>query len=776
MKLHQSLRILLKYRLYTSFALIGLSVAITSTWFIADYVTASYSYDAFHQRAANIYRLTMEISAGGESDQYATTGIPLGEFMKENFPGIEEQATLQLMPSIVHFDDDVFQESAFYSANVGTLNTFSFDFLSGGESALAKPNSIIISQSLAEKYFDKNNAIGQYIQVNETIYSVTGVFRDWPSNSHININALVSRTQQNSYEPQNWFDIENYTYVLLRKGTNQEELADNLSQVFTEHLGPLIEGSGLSVNFLSQPLQKVFFSPALVDDLPKGNLVYTYSLALAGILILLIAGLNFINLNLTRSTQRSKEIVLKKILGISRKQLRLQSGLESAIMSLLALTLSSILILVFAQSYQGYTGFNALVLADKWPMLLAISLLVFIFGQLGSSYSGIYLSFSSQSLNHEGPRINLFKKALLSFQYGITAVVIILTLVMEQQLDFIENKDLGFEKQEVLILSLPQTDDSSAKGLQIRDHLKNTPSIQNASLIGGGALPGEENGKDLFEVVDAGVSQEKVYNIYRVDEHYFNVLDIAFASGRNFSAELVSDKANSVIINEALAQSLNWDEALGQEIWYGGEKREVIGVIKNFHNKSLHNLIEPIVFIYESAYSRSLLVKASTSTIPIVEASWKEFFPNAPFTLTHFDQLIGNMYSREDQLMLLFRFFSVVALILCGMGLFAIFSLHVQQRIKEMSIRKVLGANYRNLLKVIISNYGWVLISAITLATPLAWWMIKNWLGEFSYHLSVGIDVFLLSGCILFVTSLLAIAFHLNKVANLNPVDGLKND
>ena len=442
-------------------------------------------------------------------------------------------------------NEEVFRETGLFRANPSLPSVFTFDFLSGDEQSLADPNSIILSKSLAEKYFDGADVMGKQLLINDHSFTVTGVFRDWPKHSHLEINALVSLKETAEYEAQSWFNLEQYTYIKVAGTMGESELAEKLDHLVAEQLSPLIEGSGLSVRFRAQPLRNVYFSPGLVDDVNKGSIIYIHLLGIAGLLVLLVSGLNYINLTLTRSTLRSKEILLKKIFGISPRQLFMQSAMESFVTTLFVTLLTTILIIAGENLYASYTGFSSLVLIDKWPFILVIISLVFVFGLVGSSYSGMYLSFSSPSIAKEGRRIRLFKKLLLGFQYAITAVILILTFAMGRQLDFIKNKDLGFAREGIVILHVPEEEATSSALPQFREHLRSIAWIKHASLVGGGALPGEENGKDLFEVTIDGNKTEKVFNIYRVDEHYFDLLEIELASGRKFSADQLSDRTQS---------------------------------------------------------------------------------------------------------------------------------------------------------------------------------------------------------------------------------------
>ncbi len=718
----------------------------------------------------------MEITAGDHTDHYATTGKPVGEFLLKNYTGIEGYAKLKFHPSTLFIDGKAFEEKGVFQANPQALSIFSFNFLSGDHLALSQPDAIVLTESLAIKYFGRVDIIGKQVRIEENTYSVAGVYQDWPQNSHIQVNALLSETVDTEYDVQSWFDIEQYTYVFTNPNLQQEELQSRLNQLASDQLAPLIEGSGVAVSFSAQPLSEIHFSPALVDDVQKGSRIYTNALAMAGLLVLIIALLNFINLTLTRSTQRTKEIRVKKVLGISRRQLVMQSAVESLAMTVLVIIFSTVLILFGEKFYTAYTGYEAINLVNNNLLMLLLSLLVFGCGLVGSTYSGVYLSFSSPSVSQEGPRILLLKKLLLGFQYSIAILVLLLTLSMGRQLDFLLTKDLGFDQEEVLILRLPEGEEARSSALTFREQLRSRSSFQNVSLIGGGALPGEENGKDLFEVYQEGSKTEKIYNIYRVDEIYFDLLNIPLAKGRNFNPALITDKKGGIIINEALARSLNWEKPLGKEIGYGGEKRKVIGVVKDFHNKSLHNLIEPIVFLFDTEQPNNILVKTSLNELTAIQSEWHEFYSGAPFSMTHFDRFIGNMYNKEKQLTQLFQFFSFISLLLCYMGLFALFSLHVQQRTKEMSVRKVLGAELGNLIAAIIKNYGRIVIFSIIAAMPIGWYLVKAWLAEFSFSANVGLGVYLLAGFIVSSTSILVISYHLIKIVNVNPALALKHE
>ncbi len=776
-----SIRILFKYRLYTGISLVGLGVAVSSFWFIANYFKHSHQYDAFHENRDRIYRLTMEITTGGSTSHYAATGLPPGALLNKDYTGISGHAKMTLPGDVVvKVNEELFRERDFFSVNSGTLEVFTFHFLTGDRTTcLSNPGSVILSRLLAEKYFGSIDIIDSQIMIGDELYSVKGVFEDWPESSHLKVNALLySEENTADFELQDWFNIEHYNYVLLDPAINYEDLNAKLDHLEAQHLAAL-EGTGFNVKLHAQPLSDLYLLPALIGDVPKGRPMYINALAFAGLLVLLIAGMNYINLSLTQSTQRSREIRLKKILGIPRRQLLLQTGVESLIMTLLVLMISAVLIVAFDHLYYRYTGFLTLDLTGHWPLVMVIFLVIFILGLLSTTYSGVYLTFSGRLINRDGASVGTLKKVLLGFQFVMAVVILIATLTMDRQIHFMKNKDLGFSKEQIMTLGLPGDEALKNERIQFRERIKNLATVQSVSLIGGGALPGEDNAKEAFEVDIDGKREPKVYNHYRIDENYFDLLDIQFVAGRNFQADRSSDRSDALIINESLARSLNWQDPIGKELFagYGGEEpKKVIGVVRNFHNKSLHNVIEPIVFIYDEHWSSNLLVKTELSNMDAVKSFWADHFPETPIELTFFDRFIDSLYTREDHLVKLLSFFSVLSLALCCMGLFAVFSLHVLQKNREMSIRKVLGANAADILRTITGRYAIIALLAVGIAVPVAGFLMDKWLNAFSYKVSLDPLVFIVSTFVVLLAGGVAIMYHVVKVLHVNPVDALKHE
>ena len=773
LQLKHSLRILFKYRLHTLITLVGLSVSISSLWFILDYTKKSYGYDRFHSDYQNIFRVSMEVTAGGNTDHFATTGKPLSHLLFEHFQGIEAYARMTPQAGVTKVKNEVFKESGVYEVNREALKVFSFDFLIGDKATcFSTANSMVLSRTLAVKYFNDIDIAGEQVSIDEEEYIVQGVFEDWPKNSHLDVQALIYLGNENAtYEVQDWFNLDHYNYVLLDASIGQEELDGKLQQLENDYLSTALEGSGIQVQFRSQGLSDIYFTHGLTDDIPKGNIKYIQTLVFAGILLLLIAGFNYINLSLTQATQRFKEIAVKKFLGLTRKGLFIQSMMESVIITAPILLLSGVVILIFDQYYFSYTGFTTIDLSENGIFVIGLAFIVLVLGLLGNSYSSVYLSFAHAATKKDSRSVKILKTSLLSFQFAISLIILIITAGMRQQIHYVKNKDLGFTKEQVMIIGLSDDEQLKDRKIQFREHIKNLASVKSASLIGGGALPGQENGKEIFQVKVNGEWVEKIYNLYRIDDSYLELLDIELANGRNFDPDIISDRENAVIVNESLVKALNWSDPLSEQF---GDGKKVIGVVKSFHNKSLHNVIEPVVFQYDENYASNLLVKTHLLNQNEVEGVWQDFFPDTPVSVTYFDRFINAMYAKEERLIRLLNFVSLISLVLSCMGLFATFSIYLLQKTKEISIRKVLGAGISNILRLLTKSYILMVVIAVVIAIPISWLYLNYWLTGFSYKVEINPMIIVGSSFLVLSIGLIAISHLIIKMLNINLTETLR--
>ncbi len=770
-------RLLYKNRGYQIVGILGLAIGIASCWFIANYVQHHYTYDKFHSYANRIYRINMAFTAGETTDHFAPTGTPVGEFLAKKYASIESYAKLKFGEDpIVEIKGEKLKAHHFFFANSGIFDVFSFVFIRGDKSsALVDPNTVLITKSMALKYFGHVDVIGEEMIVDDNLLKVTGVFEDWPSNSHLKINALMaeSRDHQN-YDIQSWFDLEQYNYVLVNPKLSSADLEDLLSQLVLDEIAPELEGLGVSVKFYAERLDQVFFQPGLIDDVRKGNIAYVNTLAIAGLMVLFIAGLNFINLGLSQATRRRKEIGLRRILGISRWQLFRQRSMESFIIMVLVLVAAVILTLVLSPYFYQMAGIEMNI--NNWPMFGFLSLFIFFSSFFGSGNTSVAVFFSRQPLNTDRKSVTLFRKLLVGIQLAISSIILMATFIVQKQIDYINTKDLGFSSGQVMIINLPEQEEFKNNAQLFKSTLQDYESVAAVSLINGGALPGEENGKELFEVMVNGSKEERVYNIYGVDENYFDLLSIDFALGRSFEDSIITDKTEAVIINQVLARTMQWEQPLGQTIWVHGKRCKVIGVTQNFHNKSLHNVIEPIVFIYDQEYTSNLLLKTTIDQENLVKTLWSQFYTDLPFEWHFFQDQIANMYTSEKQLRKLLTNFAIISIILSCMGVIAIFSIHLQQKTKEMSIRKVFGANGLQLLRAMTKNYFTLTLISVGLAGVVVWLIKREWLNSFIYKVEINPIAIGLLGLFVMLFMVFALTYHLLKLMQINPIDTLKQE
>jgi len=772
-----SFRIFSKYKFYNLINWMGLSIGLASFLFIIHYVQHSYRFDDFHSNADRIYRLHTQVTAGGDTETFATSGKPAAEVFSQQYVDVESYARLNLLQKPqVKVGEQVYIEEGFAYANPEALNVFSFQFLHGDAYAFSLPADIIISQSLADKYFKSEQAVNQSLIIEEKEYVVRGVFADWPKNSHLKIQALIHEQNSNAYELQDWFNLDNYSYVLFKESIAEQQVDKYLAQFTANQLKGPLEGSGIEAQIVAQPLSNIYFSQALIDDVKKGNRLQVDALAIGALVILVIAGLNFINLSMTQSVQRSKEFYLKKILGVDRKHFLLQSAMESLVMTLLVLATTALLIILFMPSYVQMTEFDTLGPVANWPLLSLLPVAIYLFIFFANSYSVFLLPFKELQLSKVSRSGSAFKGTLMVVQFMIATIILVITFTVQKQINFLKNKELGFEKENIMIVDLPAGEDLATESISFKDAILQHSAITNASLIGRGALPGEENGKEIFNVNVNDTPLEKVFNIYRVDENYFDLLDIELAEGRLFQADRISDKQDAVIINQALARSMNWEHPVGEEIYYGNKPRKVIGVVQNFHNKSLHNLIEPIVFLYNVEYASKLLVSTGENSGGFIHTIWKKHFPETSLSVGYFDQFIDSMYQNEVALMQLLTFFSFVSLSLCLMGLFAIFSFQVVLKHKEMSIRRILGAGALQIVKSSARPFFWFIAIGICLAFPLDYWALQLWLQDYSYKINQEPVIFAATAFIVLALSYIIVSYHTGKVIRTNPALVLRDE
>ena len=795
--LKTALRNLLRFKVYSAINIIGLAVGMAACLLIFLYVQNDMSFDKFNKNYNRIYRVVQEFKQNGKDVTWAITPTGYANAFPTEFPGVKSVRTSPSMfgNAVVRFGDKVFAVTNLVFADSTFFDVFSFTLIEGNPgTALAEPFSVVLSQSEAHKVFGSIDPVGKIIKIDNLFdFKVTGVAKDPPPNSSVQFGYLSSFTSLrgilHSYYPKssdvlNNFNSSNYyTFLLLPKGLRVETIRKNIPAFLTKIFGEYNTDSG---KLLLQPLRDVHFNRTYLFDFPnKGDIQYDYILSGIALFILLIACVNFINISTARSATRAKEIGVRKVLGSNRSRLVWQFILEFAALALISLMLALVLVELFLPSFDSITRahLSASLLGDPEVLLsfLGIWMLVVI---SACAYPSFYLSsFRPASVMKgsvkSGSRGGLTRKSLIVFQFAISVFLIAVTIVMWSQYNFLKSHKLGFDSQQVLFSGSNMELNKTYRAF--KSQLLQRPEI--LSVTRANWIPGHP--QDIEGYSWTGKSGEHSGSFYTliVDPDYAKVLGLKFAAGRDFSWQMPSDWSESFVLNETAAKMMGWtpETAIGQTIKTSYHPTgHVIGVVKDFNFKSLQQKIEPVVMLMDSSvnYYNTIAVKISSRDIPgtvsYVRSTWRQFSPDLLFDFRFLDQSFEELYQSEQRLGEIFGSFSILSILIACLGLFGLASYAVQERTKEMGIRKVVGASVIQIVKLVLGDFLKFVVIANVIAWPLAYYAMQRWLQNFAYRIDVGIWIFVVSGLVALVISLATVSWQAIKAATANPVEALR--
>ncbi len=773
------LRNINRHKGYTFINIAGLAIGLTVVILILLYVQFEISFDAYNEKADRIYRVTRGVQ--GSEEYSPLTPAPLGPSMKNELPEVVETARLRRAGNIVlSYDDKNFFENTFVFADPSTLDMFSLHLLKGdAKSALRDPFSVIISESMARKYFGKDEPIGKTIRYrNRYDFPVTGVMKDMPKNSHLIIDFIAPFEVQEKMDAMmkstNWGASMYYTYFLVRENTDLRTLETNFNQLLRRHL-PERALKQLQTSF--QPLRDIHLYPDRIKS------VYIFSSI--ALLVLILACINYMNLATARSTKRMKEIGIRKIIGASRIQLIKQLLGESIVFTVLAFILSMILVWILLPSFNALTDGNLkLDLIGNKQIIIWLCILVATVGVFAGSWPAWAVSsFIPSVLLREGrggPKGSHLRHTLVVIQFTISIFLIIATLVIKGQLDFIRTADAGFQKDQILVIDI--RDENIRRNITaIENELKRNPNILYVSSSTD--LPNESNMATLVNWQGKDVNREQEIFLDFVDYDYVDLYGISIIEGRNFSRNVSSDATGAVLINETAMRTIGWTSAIGKEITHGmGNKTgKVVGVMKDFHMNSFHQPIEPLCLNLNldwSDFGRLLSVKMTgrdvPQTISFIKKTLAKVSPKYPFKYNFFDDLYNSVYIVEERMERAFSIFALLAIFIGSLGVFGLVSFMAEQRTKEIGVRKVLGASVSNVFMLLTKNFIKLVFLANAVAWPLAYYFMNRWLQDFAYKVEIGISIYLLSGAIALVITIVSVSYQAIRVAMANPVDSLR--
>ncbi len=801
--LKTAIRNIQKSPFYAILNILGLTTGLTAFIFILIYVNDELSYDKHYINHQNIYRIESEFEVSSKHDNFAVVPIPLGPALQLEYPEIKNIVRFDNVNNTTfRYGDKEYYEDRFFYTDSTVFDVFSHELLIGDlNKALVEPNSVVLTDRIAKKYFGNENPIGKVIEsADGDQYKVTAVIKNLPLNTHLKYDALISMStlservgaeRYNSLEPIAFWNIGLYTYVELHENSTMSSIHEKFPEFYDKYMRPIGDQINASFNLHSTPLCDVHLHSDFGADEPSGNIAYVYIFSAIAIFMLILAAINYMNMATARSATRSREVGMRKVMGAEKPQLVFQFLSESLLMSFIALIMSIGIVYMFLPDFNALAGKDLYLSTLFDPVFLtAIILVTIIIGVFSGSYPAFYLS-SFMPLNilkgtnsTSSKNTLLMRRILVVFQFFIAIVMIIATLVVRDQLNFLNKKDQGYNKENVVVLSL-QDDQFREKAKVFREDLLLSPYIEKASNSTG--VPGR-----IGWIQVMGVEQETEMKdltvILNQSDYYFNdLMEFEFLEGRDFDINMGTDDSAAVIINETAARQFGWSgSALGKKIHYGydenhqgGRIMKVIGVVKDFNFMSLHNKIEPIILFISPEPRYYMSVKVANGqlnkALTDIEEAWNRNGAKRPFDYKLLSQMQEDMYEGEQKINTIFSIVAILTVFIALLGLFGLSSFTTEQRTREIGIRKVNGATVFDILLLLYREFFILIVIAFVLAIPIAWWRLTIWLqSSFFYFTDIKISLMLLSGLIAIGVGLLTISYYVIKASSSNPVDALK--
>lgn len=791
-----SLRNILRDKVYSLINVTGLTIGITCSLFLLMYITDELSYDRYHENAENIYRIVSDIKEPDDAFTWASTQMPLAEELRDNYPEVTNAVRFFSMArDLFKVGEKEFYESSFFFADSTVFDTFSYSFIAGDPStALDAPLSIVITESIARKYFgDPASALNQSMRANrrQEDFKVTGVIRDVPQNSHFRFDALISRNSRAQFTGA-WGGFGVTTYIQLPGGYDLDKIQSSLDKIVREKVDPVFERVGVKVKYRLQRITDIHLHSKIQDEAEAGgDISYIYIFGAVAAFMLIIACINYMNLSTARSVNRAREVGLRKVMGSQRGLLMAQFLTESIMMAVLALGISLMLI------YLLLPYFN--VLANKQlpfsylfqPVIaLGIGAMILFTGIVGGSYPAFYLSGFNPvqvlkgKLAAKGGSV-FFRKSLVVVQFALSIFMLISTLVVYNQLTFLREKDLGFNKENVVRLNLNNRD-MMRQSTALVQKLKALPEV--VAVGKANSSPGEGIGKGLMQVEDAdGKLVDRGVDLFVADYDFVDALGMKIVTGRNFSRDNPGDTTNSALVNESMVRRMNWKDPLGKRFEFGGgqgnppQVRKVVGVIRDYNQNSLYDEIEPLMVLLNEQVNYVFVRLAPgnvKNSMEVLKKSWNDVYPTAPFEYVFLDQDVDGQYKADEKRSQIFTAFSGLTVVIACLGLLGLAAYTTEQRTKEIGVRKVVGASVGGLV-VLISREFFLLVSiGMVLSFPAAWYFTSTWLSNFAYRIPLKGEwpTFLLSAVLAFVVTLATVGFHVVRAARANPVYSLRDE
>jgi putative ABC transport system permease protein len=785
-----ALRNFRKDRWFSLLNILGLTIGITFSLFLIFYIVDELSYDKYYEKHERIYRIIAHVTEPSKKFDVAATQQPLGPTVKKDFPEVEEMTRLFFKErTLFKQGENSYYETKLYYADSTIFNVFTCKFIEGtAQTALNKPNTVVLSKSTAKKYFGNAQAVGKTIKTVYDVYTVTAVIENIPQNTHIRFDMLLSMPPSlQTMDAGLWGGFNNYTYVLLKPGTTAKSLEKKLLPYYDKYMASIFAQYNVKAEYEVQPITDIHLKSSLQGEPEEsGSMSYIWIFGSVAFFMLLIACINYMNLTTARSARRAKEIGIRKVTGSSKKQLVMQFLSESLLTSFVAVLFSVLLVFLLMPVFNSISGkvFTLKTLFQPYNIMLLLGIVLFT-GLVGGSYPAFYLSgfkpvgILKGALSKASGNVNL-RRTLVVLQFTISMIMLICTWVVYSQLSYLRKKDLGFDQERIMTVTVNTGEDERNKISAMNNDFK---SISNVKSVGTGyGYPGDVNlNLNLFSVETNSGYADKGIECYSIDEGFINTLGMKIVKGRNFTGP--ADTLHSILVNEAMAKNFNWDNAIGKRVKFPGDTTgnylEVVGVVKDFNQKALYNPIAPLILFYGPNCNKIQLKMAAgdmNPTIAKVETIWKKYFPQLPFEYKFMDANFNSQYTADEKRGKIFAAFSVLTIIITCLGLLGLTAFTTQQRQKEISVRRVLGASTGEVVTLITKNYLLLALIAAAIAFPVAWYFMNKWLQIFPYNTGLTVIPFAVSAMVILTTAIATAGFHSAKAALTNPVKSLRTE
>ena len=789
-----ALRTLKKHKGYSFINVAGLALGLACCVLILFFVQDEMSFDRFHTNADRIYRVAFNgYSPNSPPDRFAVTSRPIGRALRQEYPDeIEHLVRLVGWNPVVKHEGTYFFEDDFWYVEPEFLKMFTFPLLQGDpETALNEPNTLVMTASMQQKYFGDESALGQSLTLNDTLtFTVTGVMADFPLNSHFTTDFLVSFETLLAVSPENeaWLSLNGYTYLMLREGVDAAAFEAKMSDLVTRNYSEVLDNIGLRAELLLEPLTDIYLYSDRGGGIgPMGDIAYIYVFSAIALFVLLIACINFMNLATARSMERAKEVGVRKVVGSSRGMLIRQFLSESVLMCALALIIGIGLIAAALPFFNELAGKEIRFSTLGTPLYgLGLMGTVLLLGLLAGSYPAFLLS-SFRSIDvlkgqFRSSRQGVFlRRGLVVFQFAISVALIACTVLVFNQLAFMRNQDLGFDKEQVLVINA-----QGLPGSLMRQQYETTktefarlPAVQQVSAST--QVPGRSPWVQLFTAEGLQENDSRRAQVVVIDEDYLDTYQIDVIAGRGFSRDFETDEAEAVLINETAVGYIGWgspEEAVGKTIDIAGGERTVVGVVHDYHHNSLKQTLEPMVLLNLpqtfNFFSLRLAADDLSATMAHLEQTWQALFPGYTYESFFLDADFDTQYRTEQRLMRIFGIFAGLAILIACLGLFGLAAFTAQQRTKEIGVRKVLGATAPGIVLLLSKEFTRLVLIGVVLAVPLAYFAMDAWLDGFPYRVAISWWIFLLAGLAGLGIAWLTVSYQSIRAALTNPVNALR--